>query len=82
MTQVYFDPARESMLHSLPDCEVFYVDKNQVIEQFGDTDETEEAVGWYWQACFSGCLPDSEPCGPFDTEQAAILDAQEPYTFE
>jgi hypothetical protein len=35
------------------------------------------AIGWYWQAGFPGCLPDGEPCGPFDTEQAAIDDAQE-----
>lgn len=33
--------------------------------------------GWYWWACFPGCLPDSEPNGPFDTREAAIADAQE-----
>jgi hypothetical protein len=33
-------------------------------------------LGWYWQACFPGCLPDGEPNGPFDTEQEAIADAQ------
>src|SRR5262245_16664866 len=32
--------------------------------------------GWYWQACFPGCLPDSEPNGPFATEQEAIDDAR------
>ena len=31
---------------------------------------------WYW-ACFAGCLPDSEPIGPFVTEAEAIADAQE-----
>ncbi len=31
--------------------------------------------GWYWWACFPGCLPDSEPNGPFDTEADAYLDA-------
>lgn len=31
--------------------------------------------GFYWQACWSGCIPDGEPCGPFPTEQAAIDDA-------
>jgi hypothetical protein len=31
--------------------------------------------GWYWQACFSGCLPDGEPIGPFETEALAIADA-------
>jgi hypothetical protein len=31
--------------------------------------------GWYWQACFPGCLPDGEPEGPFSTEDAALADA-------
>lgn len=29
-------------------------------------------VGWYYWSCFPGCLPDSDPVGPFDTEDAAI----------
>lgn len=33
--------------------------------------------GWYWWACFPGCLPDSDPFGPFATEQEAIDNAQE-----
>lgn len=32
--------------------------------------------GWYWWACFPGCMPDGEPCGPFATEAEAIADAQ------
>ena len=32
--------------------------------------------GFYWWACFPGCIPDGEPCGPFETESAAIADAQ------
>jgi hypothetical protein len=32
--------------------------------------------GFYWQACFPGCLADGAPMGPFDTESAAIEDAQ------
>jgi len=31
--------------------------------------------GWYWQACFPGCLPDGDPMGPFETEQDAMEDA-------
>ena len=34
-----------------------------------------ESEGWYWQSCFPGCLPDSDPVGPFPTEAAAIDDA-------
>ena len=32
--------------------------------------------GWFWQSCFPGCLPDSEPNGPFDSYAAALDDAQ------
>lgn len=33
--------------------------------------------GWFWWSCFPGCLPDSDPVGPFDTEADALADAQE-----
>ena len=34
--------------------------------------------GWYWVACFPGCLPDSEqPNGPFAYSQQAHEDADE-----
>ena len=33
--------------------------------------------GWYWRACFPGCIPDGEANGPFDTEEEAIQDAQD-----
>ena len=53
--------------------EVFY------IAWPGLTTESEECApqgkGYYWQACFPGCLPDGEPNGPFETEQDAIKDA-------
>lgn len=39
--------------------------------QFGNP----EGKGWYWQACFPGCLPDGDPSGPFSSEQEAIKDA-------
>lgn len=32
--------------------------------------------GFYWQACFPGCLPDGDPMGPFRSEAAAIKDAR------
>ena len=37
--------------------------------------DTEPA--WYWWACFPGCLPDSDPSGPFATEAEALADARE-----
>ena len=33
--------------------------------------------GGYWQSCFPGCLPDSDPVGPFKTESEAFSDARE-----
>lgn len=33
-------------------------------------------AGWYYWHCFPGCLPDSEPIGPFDTEGEAMADAR------
>ncbi len=34
-------------------------------------------AGWYWWACFPGCLPEGDPNGPFETEADALADAQE-----
>ncbi len=33
--------------------------------------------GWYWTATFPGCLPDSEPVGPFETMEDAMRSAQD-----
>jgi len=33
--------------------------------------------GYFWWSCFPGCLPDSDPVGPFDTEAEALADAQD-----
>jgi hypothetical protein len=32
--------------------------------------------GWYWWACFPGCIPDGEPSGPFNTSREAYDDAR------
>ena len=64
--QTYFDPKRARDPHALPDQEVFY----------SDGTNNPEPRGWYWWACFPGCLPDGEPTGPFVTEAEAILDAR------
>lgn len=39
---------------------------------------SEEGIsgGWFWQACFPGCLPDGCPFGPFETEADALADAR------
>lgn len=33
--------------------------------------------GWFWHACFPGCLPDGEAFGPFPTEADAVEDARD-----
>lgn len=33
--------------------------------------------GFFWQACFPGCLPDGEAVGPFETYAEAKADSQE-----
>ena len=71
--QVYSDPERENDVHALPNVEVFHVPVDCQIEAH-DGEEYEE--GYYWWACFPGCLPDGDPVGPFETEEEAIEDAQ------
>jgi hypothetical protein len=34
-------------------------------------------AGWFYWFCLPGCLPDSEPMGPFDTESEALADARD-----
>ena len=74
MSQQYFDPKRESDPHALPDCEGFYASADEL-----ESDAPGEYLpaGWYWWACFPGCLPDSDPFGPFETEAEALEDAQD-----
>lgn len=55
--------------------EVFYNDGFLRDEESPDRERL--ADGWYWWACFPGCIPDSDPHGPFDTEDEARKDAQD-----
>jgi len=63
-------------------CEVFYLNPAEAWEIMGDSWEVSEdgahltLQGWYWQACFPGCLPDGEAVGPFQTEEEAMADAE------
>jgi|TARA_R110000823_G_scaffold311428_1_gene436946 hypothetical protein len=36
-----------------------------------------ERAGWYWRACFPGCLPDGDSIGPFARSSKAFYDADE-----
>lgn len=77
--QAYSDPRREDDPHSLPDVEVFYFDSDEAEAGTWEmTDDGEIAPsGWYYWSCFPGCLPDSDPVGPFATEAEALADARE-----
>ena len=59
--------------------EVFYMTRNDIAAaEWGEESGQVPDPGWYWWACFPGCLPDSEfPNGPFATEAEAIADAQD-----
>ena len=66
--------------------EAFHVDESMCKRMnqkwYEDTKEpySEEppyTPGWYWWACFSGCLPDGDPHGPFKTEEDAFKNARE-----
>ena len=71
MSRTYSDPNRENDPYSLPDVEVFYISAKLPIP------EIYSGAGWYWRSCLPGCLPDSDPYGPFVTEAEALADAQE-----
>lgn len=38
--------------------------------------------GWCWYYCQIGCMPDSGPYGPFDTEAEAIADMRSQQDFD
>lgn len=85
MTQFYLNPERELLPHALPNAEAFYVDARGYVEgepyvlphEPGEQAFGLAQPGWYWWPCFPGCLPDSEPSGPFTSKEEAIEDAQE-----
>jgi len=45
---------------------------------YGSFEVFQSVEKWYWQACYPGCLPDSDPFGPFDSEDEARQDALNP----
>lgn len=71
--QLYSDLSRESDPYSLPDVEVFYHDGNcEDCEKEGIACGDFPSAGWYYWYCFPGCMPDSEPTGPFNSEELAV----------
>jgi len=87
MAQHYSDETRAEEPTALPDLETFYVSKGKrgraecpvcSSDDLGSDPQADHAehVGWYWWVCFPGCLPDSEPMGPFASEAEALADAR------
>lgn len=35
--------------------------------------------GWYFWTCHAGCIPDSDPIGPFPTEEEATAESQKDF---
>ena len=81
MMQAYSDPTRANEPYALPDVEVFYLSELEASYNLENLDHADQdtltEAGWYWRTCFPGCLPDSEPFGPFKTEVEALTDAQD-----
>jgi len=77
MSQHNSDPSRADDTYALPDVETFYrtVADNKA-DGWIDDDGDPLPAGWYWWTCYPGCMPDSAPFGPFDTEAEAVADAQ------
>lgn len=56
----------------------FLVEHNDSLTIIAEPEQLLEP-GWYWIACFPGCIPDSEFFnGPFETEEEAVNNAQQP----
>jgi hypothetical protein len=77
MTQVYSDPSRADEPHALPNMEVFEIKEDSFATSYTELEKKLGwkgklwVKGWYYHACFPGCLPDSPASGPYDTEEEA-----------
>jgi hypothetical protein len=70
----YSDPARETDVHALPNIEVFWANEGDLSSECYGGDPL--PAGFYYWYCFPGCMPDSEPCGPYETEDEALAAAR------
>lgn len=91
MSQHYSDPKRADEPGSLPDIETFeaMILRCPVCEaEYPDLDGHDDSCchleplietaedAWWWWTCSPGCLPDSDPLGPFTSEEEALEDAR------
>lgn len=74
--QAYSNPDRENDPHALPDLEVFHRGPDDCTWADENGDLHNDGPGWYYWYCFPGCMPDSDPIGPFATKADALADAR------
>ncbi len=75
--QAYSDPSRADDEHALPDVEVFFRGANECVWTDEQGEQHDDGAGWFYWYCFPGCLPDSDPVGPFISSAAALADARQ-----
>ena len=56
--------------------QVFWSSRNSGAGLMGE-DNRPMPAGWYWWACFPGCMPDGDPVGPFAGSYSAWRDARD-----
>ena len=80
----HHNPEREGNAYALPNVETFYHTESDGPDCWyspGIWDDCDPdacaPAGWYYWFCFPGCMPDSDPRGPYQTEQEAIEAARD-----
>lgn len=72
MSQEYSNPKRADDPHALPDVEIYHWTDAEAEEYYPRDDGEPSTGGYFYWYCFPGCLPDSDPFGPFDTYAEAF----------
>jgi hypothetical protein len=76
MSYHYTNQSRETEPTALPDVEVFD-SRDYPTEDECEYPRWPDGEGFYYAFGFPGCMWDSEPVGPFETEAEALQDARE-----
>jgi len=72
------EAGRNTILRGSPFAGFFTISSGEVpysVEVFLLGEHDTISPGWYWWVCSPGCLPDSDPLGPFPEAEGAFLDA-------
>jgi hypothetical protein len=63
--RIYSDPTKANDKWTLPDVEIFHGEV--------EGEDGEKVLGWWYQFGLPGCMPDSEPHGPFESAAEAEI---------